>query len=130
MLGYLITGCTVVALPIFAVIEVPPMRWTVSHQIFSLSYHQIYLDINTLVITMELYVKVGRRYSDTADLLTTLIRPSKQWGPNHYQAKILTERMKYLLQAFPSRLAKMTELNLKHQTSVVFQQCIRSLKSK
>jgi len=50
VLGYLITGCTVVALPIFAVIE------------------------------------VGRRYSDTADLLTTLIRPSKQWGPNHYQA--------------------------------------------
>ena len=83
---------------------------------------------------MELYVKVGRRYSDTADLLTTLIRPSKQWGPNHYQAKILTERMKYLLhcelQAFPIRLAKMTELNLKHQPSVVFQQCIRSLKSK
>ena len=73
---------------------------------------------------MELYVKVGRRYSDTADLLTTLIRPSKQWGPNHYQAKILTKRMKYILQAFPSRLAKMTELNLKHQPSVVFQQCI------
>ena len=87
MLGYLITGCTVVALPIFAVIEVPPMRWTVSNRIVSLSYHHIYLDINTLALTMELYVKVGRRYSDTADLLTTLIRPSKQWGPNHYQAE-------------------------------------------
>ena len=29
--------------------------------------------------------KVGRRYSNTAELLTALVRPSKQWGPNQYQ---------------------------------------------
>ena len=34
-------------------------------------------------------MKVGRRYSNTTELLTALVRPSKQWGPNQYQVLAL-----------------------------------------
>ena len=29
--------------------------------------------------------KVAKRYKDTTELYTTLITPTKQWGPNQYQ---------------------------------------------
>ena len=74
VMGYLITGCTVVALPIFAIIEVPHLF----NRLFMCDKSQI----------CDKYLKVGRRYSNTTELLTALVRPSKQWGPNQYQVNL------------------------------------------
>ena len=101
-MGYLITGCTVVALPIFGVIEVTERikikkqqrgEWKIKNMIKNESF------------------KVGRRYSNTAELLTALVRPSKQWGPNQYQ--VTKKKLNHLfIKIF--RLAKMTGLSLEH----------------
>ena len=93
----------------------PSSRFCSTRLSLFVNHQYIYLDIITSVLTMELYVKVGRRYSDTADLLTTLIRPSKQWGPNHYQAKILTKSMIYLLQHFRAGLRRWQNWTLNSQ---------------
>ena len=75
--------------------------------------------------------KVGRRYSNTAELLTALVRPSKQWGPNQYQ--VIKKKLNHLFIKI-SRLAKMTGLSLEHdqiaKEKTMFTKHIRSLKSK
>jgi solute carrier family 6 amino acid transporter-like protein 5/7/9/14 len=50
ILGYMITGCTLIALPIVGCCE------------------------------------VVKRYPDTTEVFSSLLRPTAQWGPNHYQA--------------------------------------------
>eukprot|EP00092_Neocalanus_flemingeri_P021191 GFUD01022965.1.p1 GENE.GFUD01022965.1~~GFUD01022965.1.p1 ORF type:complete len:666 (-),score=86.69 GFUD01022965.1:154-2151(-) len=49
ILGYMITGCTLIALPIVGGCE------------------------------------VVKRYPETTEVFSSLIRPTQQWGPNHYQ---------------------------------------------
>eukprot|EP00091_Calanus_sinicus_P023242 TRINITY_DN7738_c0_g1_i1.p1 TRINITY_DN7738_c0_g1~~TRINITY_DN7738_c0_g1_i1.p1 ORF type:complete len:160 (+),score=25.70 TRINITY_DN7738_c0_g1_i1:223-702(+) len=55
ILGYMITGCTLVALPIVGGCE------------------------------------VVKRYPETTEIFSSLIRPTHQWGPNHYQSCDNTE---------------------------------------
>jgi len=50
ILGYMITGCTLIALPIVGGCE------------------------------------VVKRYPETTEIFSSLIRPTHQWGPNHYQS--------------------------------------------
>ena len=64
VLGYLITGCTVVALPAMAATEA------------ARRYLHLHLHLHL----------PSSRYPETSALATSLLLPTKQWGPNHYQA--------------------------------------------